>query len=119
MKIRIGFVSNSSTSSFICVLTVEAYNKLLEELHPFVRACVEQCLHCKDGTLPSDVKIKVLQYYSEMGGADGELAYVNVDYDGEVPDSVDDPGDKMSHYEAINTFEEMVEEIETIVDWHA
>lgn len=38
MKIRNGFVSNSSTSSFIIIVKVEDFNKLLTEIDPYQKA---------------------------------------------------------------------------------
>jgi len=38
MKIRMGFVSNSSSSSFIAIVPMDIHEKVLSELHPFVTA---------------------------------------------------------------------------------
>jgi len=40
MKVRGGFVSNSSSSSFIAIVPMEIHEKVLSELHPFVTAVV-------------------------------------------------------------------------------
>jgi len=42
MKIRNGFVSNSSTSSFIIILSKEKYNKLLTEVDSYQKAVLEE-----------------------------------------------------------------------------
>ena len=41
MKIRSGFVSNSSSSSFVAVVPMKIHEKVLEKNHPYVRAVVE------------------------------------------------------------------------------
>lgn len=41
MKVRSGFVSNSSSSSFVAVIPIEIHEKVLAQHHPYVRATVE------------------------------------------------------------------------------
>jgi hypothetical protein len=42
MKVRTGFVSNSSSSSFMCVVGKEAFEQAMKELHPFVQWRIKQ-----------------------------------------------------------------------------
>lgn len=42
MKIRSGFVSNSSSSSFLILLTKEAYDEVISGVDPLAQAVVEQ-----------------------------------------------------------------------------
>lgn len=42
MKVRKGFVSNSSSSSFIVLITKEAYDEIIKDIDPFAQAVVEQ-----------------------------------------------------------------------------
>jgi len=42
MKIRLGFVSNSSSSSFLAILSKEDYDKIVKSLGPVGQAVLEQ-----------------------------------------------------------------------------
>lgn len=42
MKIRTGFVSNSSSSSFVLIVEEEHYKDMLKEAHPYLKAMAEQ-----------------------------------------------------------------------------
>jgi hypothetical protein len=46
MKIRTGFVSNSSSSSFVMLATVENHEKALESLNDLQRAIINAMSHC-------------------------------------------------------------------------
>jgi len=51
MKIRTGFVSNSSSSSFVCVTTKKEVNRLLKDETPYGRAVIRSIMsdHILDG----------------------------------------------------------------------
>lgn len=44
MKLRLGFVSNSSSSSYVVVTTNEMHEEALRTLHPYIQAVVESVI---------------------------------------------------------------------------
>lgn len=80
MKTRNGFVSNSSTSSFIITTTKDNYDKALNALHPYVKAVVE-CVG------PSFEKLMGIDVVS-LGVSQGNVStfeYVTPNFDGDIP----------------------------------
>jgi hypothetical protein len=76
MKNRQGFVSNSSTSSFICQIC----NRVCEEEESFVeepriRGCVNDHVFCDRHTLPDYENILNFEYNENWGEHDGEDLY--------------------------------------------
>jgi len=104
MKIRNGFVSNSSSSSFILLVTKELHEKLKEELDPFVIAVVEAMgeetkFFGKEGI--------VIPYSSDAGGCD-TFEDFEIDFDGEVPKAYTDDG----YRDFYSAYQEYVDEAE-------
>lgn len=62
MKVRTGFVSNSSSSSFICLISEEAYKKVLERLNSKDRYMVEKVAKT---TKWCDIPARSVHWYSE------------------------------------------------------
>jgi len=89
MKIRNGFVSNSSTSSFIVIMKQEHFEKGLEMVHPYVKACIEALGHSKGKFLGEDVVS--LGTMDTPGGSQWE--WIDVEYDEEEHGAVEDPSD--------------------------
>lgn len=80
MKTRNGFVSNSSSSSFIIVCTLDDHKKALENLHPYYRAWVEQLAGYEESVfLGREIVIVTAM-------EDGDS--YSVTYDGEIPEEV-------------------------------
>lgn len=105
MKIRNGFVSNSSSSSFVVVCSEDAYKKALNEAHPYVKAAVEYATSYNKtiGTLHGQ-KVVIFGHFSDAGGdytwQDFSYSGPEWKYDGEHDD-----------YRAYLAFEEFVKSI--------
>jgi hypothetical protein len=101
MKFRNGFVSNSSTSSFIIVTTVENHEKTMQSLHPYTQAVVKHAL-----SESGEFFGKKLVGYSSMRPMDGEssLSYLFEDfsYDGEIPKNK--YGSEMDYHDALEEY---------------
>ena len=98
MKIRNGFVSNSSTSSFIIISTKDNYDKTMAELHPYAQAVITGMV--EEFSL-AGIKFISVACYTGMSG-EGTLDWIEVDFDGEIPK--DKHGSEMSRYDAYDSF---------------
>lgn len=77
-KLRHGFVSNSSSSSFLIVTPIDIHNSVYEELHPYVQAVVDALTWEED----------VLGMPCQVGGFltiqdEGPFEYIEIHYDSE------------------------------------
>ena len=81
MKIRHGFVSNSSSSSFVVMMKKEHFDKAMEAIHPYYKACIEALGYSKDMFFEDEmITIGTL---SVMDCSPWE--YVDVNWDDDVP----------------------------------
>ena len=94
MKIRAGFVSNSSSSSFSVVVEKEEFDRAYKEAHPYVQAVVDAAKPSNRTFLGYDVV--VLGEYSTNGGSCWEWREVDysIDRNGEIPEEYEEwPGE--------------------------
>ena len=114
MKIRTGFVSNSSSSSFIIITSKENHERVLKDLHPFYQEVikimsVEKNFFGKDMVYTMNL--------TDRGGNStlfGEYSSVSeIEYKGEKPEEWDeDERDFNSiHYNYVKKLKEKPEEI--------
>lgn len=104
MKVRQGFVSNSSSSSFVIASPVNIWDKVYNQLTPFEKA-VADALVSKERGFGQD--IMVISEFSDNGGG-GTLEDLEVDYD--TTDDGDDDDDYNDNvYEAYSKITDLLE----------
>jgi hypothetical protein len=112
MKIRAGFVTNSSSTSYTIVIDTEYLNEVLAKLHPYVKAVVNAL---RDDQKFMGKKVSILSYVS---GNYDTLEYLDIKYKGDPDEEVDedewDDG-RLSAYQAMNKFEEALSDKEKYV----
>jgi len=106
MKIRTGFVSNSSSSSFVCITTKQNFKETIKKCHPYV-AAVGKEVFSKGRFTGMDVM--VYTDYCDMGGNSYyDHLNDNFDFDGDIPDN--EEGEEMEPWEAIEIFTRKLQE---------
>lgn len=87
MKTRNGFVSNSSSSSFVLVAEKEVFEKVWEKAHPYVKAMASKgmFLDVDFGDTPCVIA------HGETHSEDSPIDYLSSDYDGEILDTNGNP----------------------------
>jgi len=105
MKLRNGFVSNSSSSSFVIVLTKENHEKVLKEQNPYVQAIINLLAEERSGFGMDLVSIPT---WGTAGGDWSEsdrFDFHNLDLsEDDYPDDADLPEDLLKDYEEWNPY---------------
>jgi hypothetical protein len=83
MKIRIGFVSNSSSSSFVAIIDSKAYENAFKIAHPYTKAVITQ-LEPKKATVAGNELVIISTYI----GQSGETPFETMEID-ELPPGLD------------------------------
>jgi hypothetical protein len=100
MKSRLGFVSNSSSSSFVIIVKKDAYERRLKEVHPYVKAVIEAMHDKKEATFLGE-KVVILGTWMDAGGGSNLSSdYLDIEFDGEIP--TNNWGDSMDPYSAFH-----------------
>lgn len=82
MKIRLSFVSNSSSSSFVAIIDPDAYKEALKVAHKYTKAIVK-ALGPKKVTVAGTDLIVISTYLGQGGSS--SFDEMELDYDGEIP----------------------------------
>lgn len=91
MKIRAGFVTNSSSTAYTIIVDAEYFNEVIKTVHPYV-AAVAKALITADKFMGNDVI--TMGYFCDMDGSstldDLEVDYEFTDEEQEKHDDYDD-----------------------------
>jgi len=115
MKIRHGFVSNSSSSSFVVMMTKEHFDKAMDAIHPYSKACIE-ALGFSKGKFNEDEVITIGSLSVQGYSAWDEI---EIEYNEDKHGKVDEPDDLK--YDAIYTLTAKVKDFfgnDAVVESH-
>lgn len=108
MKIRVGFVSNSSSSSFVCFIDQDVFNKALAETHPYTKAVIEALIPEKGIKAFGKTFVSISSYDSHGYGP-----YDSISIDEAIAPPDDDERDAEEYiYEALDIFLAEVKKID-------
>lgn len=114
MKTRLGFISNSSSSSFVIVLTDDAFEKALLSLNDN-DAKIIKCI-VKSKTLFGQ-KVKVLKEFSDAGGFSAIWGYDDKNVEKVIKKAKIDPDEDFSPADSVYNFVNVVDEMSKKKEW--
>ena len=82
MKIRNGFVSNSSSSSFVIIVKEEDHLKALEKIKDDYHKAIIETVMEKDKCFGIDVRV---EHSAWNASGDGPYDNIEIEFDGEAP----------------------------------
>ena len=103
MKIRQGFVSNSSSSSFIVTTTIENHERALKNLSPYVKKVLKEMKGDKSKAFGKE--LISFGYYSDAGG-NGTFERIQEDIGCQEDESED--GEAFGPWEAFEAYQEEI-----------
>jgi hypothetical protein len=104
MKTRDGFVSNSSSSSFVAIISKDAFDLALSEAHPYIQAVVEAMGKQESTFMGNQV---VTMGTMDMHGS-STFEYLDINYDTENSPMPEEDGEEINAYTAWETFLESI-----------
>ena len=95
MKIRNGFVSNSSSSSFVLVVKKDDYDKVYSDLSDDAKKVADACMEFK--TI-FGIDVAIFSDWCDNGGG-GSFDYIEVDIEGDKYGAYDELQNKLGTIE--------------------
>ncbi len=93
MKIRTGFVSNSSTSSFVVITTKENHERVLKDMHPFHQEIIKTLtkeINFLEKDMLYSMELSDAGGYSHLFGEESPAQEIIDNYEGELPEDWDE-----------------------------
>lgn len=111
MKMRLGFVSNSSSSSFVVTITKKAFDKALLKADEFTTAVINAME--KQESKFAGIDVITIGTHSDMGGG-SEFDYMEIDLP--VNENEEEP-DKWEVYDNFISSIPAKDKVECSIDW--
>lgn len=114
MKTRTGLVSNSSSSSFVLICEKDAFDKAMNEVHPYIKYVVNMQSFGDQKVFGKDCKVATGTIYTDEGVYLGDYDGVVLNDRGKEIKNYDpgrNCGDEMQEAQALGEFAEVAEQL--------